>query len=62
MLKERGKKEISILQGIGWMLRIIITLFRAPHHMTWSWKDPLPTLVLYKQEFLNIILRRIGFR
>ena len=62
MLKELGKKEISILQGIGWMLRIIITLFRAPHHMTWSWKDPLPTLVLYKQEFLNIILRRIGFR
>jgi len=62
MLKELGKKEISILQGIGWMLRIIITLFRAPHHMTWSWKDPLPTLVLYKQEFLNIVLRRIGFR
>lgn len=62
MLKELGKKEISILQGIGWVLRIIITLFRTPHHMTWSWKDPLPTLVLYKQEFLNMVLRRIGFR
>ncbi|KHE91352.1 MAG: hypothetical protein K8F52_05830 [Candidatus Scalindua rubra] len=62
MLKERRKKEISILQGIGWMFRIIISIFRASHHMTWSWKDPLPTLVLYKQEFLNIVLRRIGFR
>lgn len=60
MLKELKKKEISILQGIGWMLRIIITIFRAPHHMTWSWKDPLPTLVLYKQEFLNIITNRLN--
>ncbi len=59
IIKELKKKEISILQGIVWMLRIIITLFRAPHHMTWSWKDPLPTLVIYKQEFLNIIMNRL---
>lgn len=60
MLKELKRKEISVLQGIVWLLRIIITLFRAPHHMTWSWKDPLPTLVLYKQEFLNIITNRLN--
>ena len=59
MLKELKKKEISISQGIVWALRIIITLFRAPHHMTWSWMDPLPTLVLYKQEILNIIMHRL---
>jgi biotin carboxylase len=62
MLKELKKKEISILQGIVWMLRIIITLFRAPHHMTWSLKDPLPTLILYKQEFLNIIKNRLRIK
>ncbi len=60
MIKELKRKEISILQGIVWMLRIIITLFRSVHHMTWSWKDPLPTLILYKQEFLNIIAHRLN--
>ncbi len=60
ILKDLNNKEISILQGIVWILRIAISIFRSPHHMTWSWKDPLPTLVLYKQEFLNIIIHRLN--
>ncbi len=62
MLRDLKQGKISILQGIGWFLRILNTLCKASHHMTWSWKDPLPTLVMYKQEFLNIVLKRIGFR
>ncbi len=59
--KELRQREISVLQGIYWFLRILNTLCKASHHMTWSWEDPLPTLVIYKQEFSKIILKRIGF-
>ena len=61
MLIALKRKEISFLQGIIWFFRIMFALSRSPVHMTWSWKDPLPTLVMYKQELSNIILKRIGF-
>ncbi|MEK6766621.1 MAG: hypothetical protein AABY49_10415 [Planctomycetota bacterium] len=61
MLRELKQRKISILQGISWFLKILNTLLKASHHITWSWKDPLPTLVMYKQEFSNIVLKRIGF-
>lgn len=60
MLIAVKRREISVLQGIIWFSRILFALTRATNHMTWSWKDPLPTLVLYKQEFLNIITNRLN--
>lgn len=60
MLRELKQREISILQGICWFFRILNILCRTSHHMTWSWKDPLPTLIMYKQEFLNIIMNRLN--
>jgi predicted ATP-grasp superfamily ATP-dependent carboligase len=62
MLLAAKRREISALQGIIWFSRILFALSRSSVHMTWSWKDPLPTLVMYKQEFSKIILKRIGFR
>lgn len=59
MLREFKQRRISPLQGIGWVFCIMYTLSRASHHMTWSWKDPWPTLVMYKREFVNIVLERI---
>ena len=61
MLLAAKRREISALQGIIWFFRILFALSRSSVHMTWSWKDPLPTLVMYKQEFSKIILKRIGF-
>jgi len=61
MLIAVKRREISALQGTSWFFRILFALSRSPIHMTWSWKDPLPTLVMYKQEFSIIILKRIGF-
>lgn len=62
ILKELNHRKISFLQGICWFVRILNTLCRASHHITWSWKDPLPTLILYKQEFLNIIKKRLRIK
>ncbi|MBC8551876.1 MAG: hypothetical protein H8D23_19685, partial [Candidatus Brocadiales bacterium] len=61
MLIALKRREISALQGIIWFVRILYALSRSTTHMTWSWNDPLPTLVMYKQEFSNIVLKRIGF-
>ncbi|MBC8554272.1 MAG: hypothetical protein H8D23_32080 [Candidatus Brocadiales bacterium] len=61
MLIALKRREISVSQGGIWFVRILFALSRSPVHMTWSWKDPLPTLVMYKQEFSNIVLKRIGF-
>ncbi|MCP4252708.1 MAG: hypothetical protein GY775_04735 [Candidatus Scalindua sp.] len=62
MLIAVKRREVSVLRGIIWCFMIIFALLRSPIHMTWSWDDPLPTLVMYKQEFSNIILKRIGFK
>ncbi len=59
MLIAVKRREISVLQGINWLFRILFALSRSSVHMTWSWKDPLPTLAMYKQEFLGIVLKRI---
>ncbi len=62
MLSALKQRKISILQGICWFLRILTALCRASHHITWSWRDPLPTFIMYKQEFWNIIRKYICFR
>lgn len=62
MLRETTQKNISILQGIDWSFKILTSLCKATHHTTWSWNDPLPTLILYKQEFLNIIKNRLRIK
>ncbi|MCR4288816.1 MAG: hypothetical protein NUV86_00950 [Candidatus Scalindua sp.] len=60
LLIDLKQKRISVFQGIGWFFRILNSFYRASYHMTWSWKDPLPTLVMYKQELLNIITHRLN--
>lgn len=62
MMSALKQRKISVLQGICWLLRTLTALCKASHHITWSWKDPLPTFIMYKQEFLNIIRKRICFR
>jgi biotin carboxylase len=62
MLKAVTQRNISISQMIGWSLRILCLLCKTVHHTTWSWKDPLPTLILYKQELLNIIKNRLRIK
>ena len=60
LFKEIFQRNISILQGIGWFFKLLNTLCKTTHHVTWSWKDPLPTLVLYKQELLSIITHQLN--
>ena len=59
LLKAVVQRNISISQMIGWSIRILCSLCKTVHHSTWSWKDPVPTLMLYKQEYLNIVKNRL---
>ena len=57
-------REISPRDAMRWALRIVYSAARANHFLGWSWKDPLPTLVLYF-EFVGTMfhkVRKIVFR
>lgn len=62
MLTALKQREVSSLKVILWFLKILITFIKTIHHATWSWSDPLPTLVMYKQKFLSIVLKRTGYK
>jgi hypothetical protein len=34
-------------QGIAWLARAAAAQLRADHHITWSWRDPLPTVTIF---------------
>ena len=47
------------LRGLAqWMVRFLRSAVRADFHLTWSWRDPLPTLFLCRR-FASSLLRRL---
>jgi len=47
------------LRGLAqWMARFLRSAVRADFHLTWSWRDPLPTLFLCRR-FASSLLRRL---
>jgi predicted ATP-grasp superfamily ATP-dependent carboligase len=42
-----GSSRVTWRQGIGWLARAVVAQLRADHHVTWSWRDPLPTVMLF---------------
>ena len=34
-------------QGIAWLGRAAMAQLSADHHITWSWRDPLPTIIMF---------------
>jgi hypothetical protein len=62
LLMDLKQRRVSAFHGTLWFFRILFALSRSSVHMTWSWKDPLPTLFLYRQEFLNIIKNRLKMK
>ena len=45
------EKEIDTSDATHWLLNIAITSVRTRRHITWSWRDPAPTLYMYAEFF-----------
>lgn len=52
---KRGNVNKAIF--IKWTIKMLKTFLAADYHMTWWWRDPLPTLFLYYRLFAGIIRR-----
>jgi predicted ATP-grasp superfamily ATP-dependent carboligase len=53
-----GRGEIGLLGIAQWFGRFLRSAVRADFHLTWSWRDPLPTLFLCRR-FASSLLRRL---
>lgn len=58
LLQSARAREISLAQALAWFARSLLALTRFPRHMTWSWRDPAPTLRAYLL-FARGVLRKI---
>ena len=48
LMRARRRGEIGGLEALHWLLRAVRAGVRADAHLTWSWRDPSPTLALYR--------------
>ncbi len=46
-------REIGPLQAVRWLATCLLAALRADAHVTWSWRDPLPTLALFARPIAN---------
>ena len=47
--------KLSWRISLRWLANILITFFRGNHHLTWWWKDPLPTCNIYSRFLLSTL-------
>jgi predicted ATP-grasp superfamily ATP-dependent carboligase len=40
-----SSREIGVGGAAFWLLRMMKTTLTCPHHVSWDWRDPLPTIV-----------------
>lgn len=57
MLTEYGNGAINKKQAIRWIARMALSFLRADMHATWSWRDPLPTLMVYSRLATRVFRR-----
>lgn len=53
-----ARGEIGLRGMAQWFARFLRSAVRADFHLTWSWRDPLPTLFLCRR-FASSLLRRV---
>jgi len=44
-----GERSIGARAALGWSGRLLASALLADMHLTWDWRDPVPTLALYAQ-------------
>jgi predicted ATP-grasp superfamily ATP-dependent carboligase len=53
-------REITPREAIRWLRCTVRAFFSHRRHLTWSWSDPLPTLVLYRQHAGEVFRNLFG--
>ncbi len=48
-----AKKEISVGEALVWLAKAAFAAVRIRHHMTWHLRDPLPTVMLFAEQFVG---------
>ena len=51
LLHELGQGRLGGRQGLTWLGRALRAAVRSGVHLTWSWRDPAPTLLMYMGRF-----------
>ncbi len=51
-------REIGPLQATRWFGSSLLAAMRADVHVTWSWRDPIPTLALFARPVMNRLMGR----
>jgi biotin carboxylase len=49
--------QMDVRGALSWLLTIIRSMFTSPVHITWDWRDPLPTIVTIGRLFGSFLLR-----
>ena len=47
LLDEYRAGVITRKQAARWLMRIVLSFLRADVHASWSWRDPMPTVMVY---------------
>lgn len=56
-------QDLSMSQSMQWLAKMAVTFFRGDFHLTWSWKDSLPTCYRFPRlasAAINHLVRKIG--
>lgn len=61
LLHALAERKIGPRQGLRWAGRLVKSLVRADFHLTWTWRDPLPTLAVIARRIAGM-LRKLGWR
>ena len=48
-------REVSLRQSVAWLASAFTCFVRADCHVTFSWKDPMPTMKLYRNLLIRLL-------
>ncbi|HVH66682.1 MAG TPA: hypothetical protein VM716_02340 [Gemmatimonadales bacterium] len=57
------KGNLTWTQAVAWIVQATHAQIQARDHVTWTWRDPLPTLAMFAKlvrAFLRFVRRRLG--
>jgi predicted ATP-grasp superfamily ATP-dependent carboligase len=55
-----ARDEVSGAGAARWFMRTLWTAIWSEHHMTWSWHDPLPSLMLFMRQIFPSLIQISG--
>jgi len=52
----RKNREVDLIQSAAWFAAAISSFIRADCHVTFTWKDPKPTMKLYRNLLVRLLM------